>query len=134
MLRVAARQRESLAASARDGSERRIFGLLREHYGPSRVWPGDERAHAVVRAAIVKTAEYDMPAERDAFKFAALMLIFGDEFDWRETWARDIIGARLGNAPVAQFLYQEGISQMRAREAAEPTASARTVGGWSDER
>jgi len=118
MVRVGARQQAALAAAARDGSERRILALLRAHFGPSEVWPGDERALEVVRAAIVKAEDYDMPAERDAFKLAALMLIFGDDFDGREPWALEIVAARLGNASIGEALYRAGIARIRAREAA----------------
>lgn len=121
MLKVHARQVDALTVAARGGSERRIFALLAEHYGPSEVWPGDERARLVVRAAIEKSEHYDMPAERDAFKIAALMLVFGDDFDWREPWAREIVAERLGNAPIAEFLYREGIARIRAREASPTT-------------
>jgi hypothetical protein len=120
MLKVGARQYEALAGSARARSEGRIFALLAEHYGPTRVWPGDERARVVVRDAIDKADHYDMPAERDAFKLAALMLVFGDDFDFREPWAREIVAERLGNAPIAELLYREGIARVRAREPFEP--------------
>ena len=46
-------------------------------------------------AAVDKADHYDMPAERDAFKIAALMLVFGDDFDWREPWALKIVAERL---------------------------------------
>jgi hypothetical protein len=117
MLKITARQVDALTQAAREHAERRIFALLAEHYGPSEVWPGDEKARLVVGAAIDKADHYDMPAERDAFKIAALMLVFGDDFDWREPWALQIVAERLGNAPIAEFLYREGIARIRAREA-----------------
>jgi hypothetical protein len=119
MLRMKAHQVDALTAAARERAERRIFALLAEHYGPSEVWPGDEQARRVVGAAIDKADHYDMPAERDAFKLAALMLVFGDDFDWRESWAREIVAERLGNAPIAEFLHREGVARIRAREAHE---------------
>lgn len=119
MLQMKARQVDALTLAARERAERRIFALLAEHYGPSEVWPGDEKARLVVSAAVDKADHYDMPAERDAFKIAALMLVFGDDFDWREPWALKIVAERLGNAPIAEFLYREGIARIRAREAYE---------------
>ena len=119
-IKVGSGQQAAMATMARTASEHRIFALLRTHYANSSVWPGDEQALKVVQAGIYKANEYDMPAERDAFKLAALMLVFGDDFDLHEAWARDIVAARLGNAPIAELFYREGISQIRAREQSNP--------------
>ena len=116
MLKLDPNQRGEIAAAARDASERRIFALLREHYGPTRVWPGDAQGLEVVRAATVKAAGYEMTAERDIFKIAALMLSFSDDFDTREAWAREIVAAREGNAPIAELWYQAGIAEVRRYE------------------
>ncbi|PCC68717.1 hypothetical protein SAMN02745121_07413 [Nannocystis exedens] len=116
MLKFESDQRREITAAARDESERRIFALLRQHYGPTHVWPGDAQALEVVRAATFKAAGYEMNAERDVFKIAALMLSFSDDFDAREPWAREIVAAREGNAPIADLLYQAGIAEVRRHE------------------
>lgn len=120
MLKIGLDQRRDIAAAAREESEQRIFALLRQHYGPTQAWPGDEKAMEVVRAATVKAAGYEMNAERDVFKIAALMLVFGDGFDTREPWACEIVATREGNAPIAELLYQAGIAEVRRREDAAP--------------
>jgi hypothetical protein len=120
MLKIGLDQRRDITAAAREQSEQRIFALLRQHYGATAVWRGDDGSLAVVRAAIDKAAGHHMTAERDVFKLAALMLIFGDEFDTREPWAAEIVAAREGNAPIAELLYQEGIVQIRRLEQAGP--------------
>ncbi|WAS91381.1 hypothetical protein [Nannocystis punicea] len=116
MLKLDPDQRREITAATRNESERRIFALLRQHYGPTQVWPGDAEALEVVRAATVKAAGYEMSAERDVFKIAALMLSFSDDFDTREAWAREIVAARDGNAPIADLLYQAGIAEVRRYE------------------
>lgn len=120
MLRFSRDQGREIAAAAREDSVRRIFALLREHYGPTEVWRGDEAGVEVVRAALVKAEGHAMTAERDVFKLAALMLVFGDDFDTREPWAREIVEAREGAAPIADLLHQEGVAQVRRREGAAP--------------
>lgn len=120
MLKFSAEQHREIVADAREESVQRIFALLREHYGATSVWRGDEAGVAVVRAAIVKAEGHAMTAERDVFKLAALMLVFGDAFDTQEPWAREIVAAREGDAPIAELLYREGIAQVRRREAAAP--------------
>ena len=118
-MKLDAHQRGEITAAARDASERRIFALLRQHYGPTQVWPGDPQALEVVRAATVKAADYAMNAERDVFKIAALMLSFSDDFDTREPWAREIVAAREGEAPIAELWYQAGIAEVRRYEDAQ---------------
>lgn len=120
MLKLGPQQRSDLDDVAREESEQRILALLRRHYAPTAVWPDEERALVVVRAAIAKAAGYEMPAERDAFKLASLMLVFGDDFDARETWAQEILAAREGNAPIAELLHCEGVAQIRRREDGAP--------------
>ncbi|MFY0534302.1 hypothetical protein [Nannocystis pusilla] len=44
------------------------------------------------------------------------MLSFSDDFDTREAWAREIVAAREGNAPIAEPLYQAGIAEVRRYE------------------
>lgn len=116
MLRFTPDQRRETAAAARAASERRIFELLRQHYAGTAVWRGDPGGVAVVRAAITKSAALAMTAERDAFKIAALMLVFGDEFETREPWAVQIVAAREGDAPIAELLHRAGVAEIRGRE------------------
>ena len=111
-------QMAALNAVARLDSEEHIFELLRQHFRATPAWTSDEAAAALVRAAVAKTTGYGMPAARDAFKVAVLMLVFGPSFDREEPWARRILEARSGEAPVAEILYREGIERVREREAA----------------
>ncbi|MCY1013814.1 hypothetical protein OV079_51485 [Nannocystis pusilla] len=59
------------------------------------------------------------------------MLSFSDDFDTREAWAREIVAAREGNAPIAELWYQAGIAEVRRYEDA---ARNRSSGRWSNHR
>ena len=114
-------RRAQLAAfesSARTDIEERILRLLREHFSEAPALTSDQGALALVRAAVNKAASYGMRAERDAFKFAVLMLAFGPDFDTTVAWACRILHERSGDAPVADLLYREAIARTREREPA----------------
>lgn len=117
-MRIRSIQMAAFDAAARLDSEAQIFQLLHQHFSATPAWTSDQSAAALVRAAIDKATGYGMPAARDAFKMAVLMLVFGASFDREEPWARQILEARSGEAPVAEVLYREGIERVREHEEA----------------